>query len=195
MKPILLALSLALCWVNNPVYGQQQSAPNGSAAPVFPIPQSGVSFLTGDSWQQGTQIMRLYGIQSCLRGTYYTDKVGNKQDCGTVSLAMLAALVRDTKPTCSAVAQLPLAPNSRIPEILVICSAHIGNNSLDLGTILVSRGFAFAAFTNEAKPVYMPYLVAEATAKQARAGLWAFTDLPHPNLILFNAMKDRIPRK
>jgi hypothetical protein len=46
-----------------------------------------------------------------------------------------------------------------------------------------------AAFSNDAKPVYMPYLVAELAAKNRETGLWAAPDLPHPNLILFGALK------
>jgi hypothetical protein len=29
---------------------------------VFAVPQSGVTFLTGDSWQQAGHTMRLYGV-------------------------------------------------------------------------------------------------------------------------------------
>lgn len=158
---------------------------------VFRIPETNISFLSGDTWQQGDQKMRLYGIQSCIRGTFYTDKSSLKQDCGTVSLAMLAAIIRDTKPSCSPIAQLPERNPAEKPTILVVCSAHVGNHSLDLGTVLITQGFAFAALSTDAKPVYMPYLVAEATAKQARTGLWAYSDLPHPNFVLFQAMQTK----
>ena len=50
-------------------------------------------------------------------------------------------------------------------------SAHVGSSTLDLGTVLITEGFAFAAFNNDAKPVYMPYLVAEILARKNRAGL------------------------
>ncbi|MBA8904158.1 thermonuclease family protein [Phyllobacterium sp. P30BS-XVII] len=166
----------------------------GASAQVFSIPENNVAFLTGDTWQQDGQKLRLYGIQSCIRGTTYTDKSGLKQDCGTVSLAMLAAMVRDTKPTCSPIAQLPAQKPDVEPTILVVCSSHVGDQSLDLGTALITQGFAFAAFSNDAKPVYMPYLVAEATAKQGKAGLWAYSDMPHPNLILFGAMQSKTQR-
>jgi hypothetical protein len=39
------------------------------------------------------------------------------------------------------------------------------------------------------KSVYMPYLIAELVAKKNKAGLWAAPDMPHPNLILFGALK------
>lgn len=166
-----------------------------SGGQVFAIPHTGISFLSGDTWQQGSQKLRLYGIQSCIRGTVYTDKSGFKQDCGTVSLAMLAATIRDTKPTCSPIAQLPSSALQDSPTILVVCSAHVGDKSLDLGTVLITQGFAFAAFSNDAKPVYIPYLVAEATAKQAKAGLWAYPDMPHPNLVLFGAMQNKTTKQ
>jgi endonuclease YncB( thermonuclease family) len=159
-----------------------QTAPT----PLFNVPQAGVAFMTGDSWTQGGQTLRLYGVQSCLRGTKFTNPAGAKADCGEASLLYLAALVRDTKPQCAPVAQIG-APRT----ILVVCSAHVGASTLDLGTILITEGFAFAAFKNDAKPVYMPYLVAELVAKNNKAGLWAAPDLPHPNPILFGAVKAR----
>lgn len=186
----IAALCVALTAVSS--HAQETEGPKTNAsAQVFRIPESNVSFLTGDTWQQGNQKLRLYGIQSCIRGTIYTDKSGLKQDCGTVSLAMLAAIIRDTKPTCSPIAQLPAAKLGEEPTILVVCSSHVGDQSLDLGTVLITQGFAFAAFSNAAKPVYMPYLVAEATAKQSKVGLWAYADMPHPNLVLFGAMQSK----
>ena len=46
----------------------------------------------------------------------------------------------------------------------------------------------FAAFTDRAKPVYMPYLVAELLAKKQKSGLWAASDMPYPNAIILNAI-------
>ncbi|MCJ9719997.1 thermonuclease family protein [Agrobacterium sp. SHOUNA12C] len=151
---------------------------------VFAVPQTGVSFLTGDSWQQAGQTMRLYGVQACIRGTTYTDTSGQKQDCGAVSLAMLAAIVKDTKPSCAPVAQLMPPAAGEPPTILVICSAHVGNNALDFGTLLITQGFAFAALANSGKPVYLPYSIEESIARQSRIGLWAYPDMPHPNRVL-----------
>ena len=156
----------------------------GAHAPVFDVPQVGVAFATGDTWTQNGQTMRLYGVQSCIRGTTFTNQAGVKTDCGEASLAYLAAITRDTKPQCAPVAQI-----GEKLAILVVCSAHVGSSTLDLGTILITEGFAFAAFNNEAKPVYMPYLVAENLARTSRAGLWAAPDMPHPNSILFTAVK------
>ena len=161
------------------------SAQNAST-PLFEVPQAGVAFTTGDEWTQNGQTIRLYGVQSCIRGTTFTNQAGAKADCGEASLSYLAALVRDTRPQCAPVAQI-----GNPPAILVVCSAHVGSATLDLGTILITEGFAFAAFNNDAKPVYMPYLVAELIAKKNHAGLWAARDLPRPNSILFGAVKAR----
>ena len=51
----------------------------------------GITLETADTWISNGERFRLYGIQSCLRGTAYTDGQGNRQDCGEASLAMLAA--------------------------------------------------------------------------------------------------------
>jgi len=156
------------------------SLPARSAGASFEVPQSGVTFLTGDSWQQGSQHLRVYGVQSCLRDTFYTDGSGQRQDCGTVSTALLAALVRDLKPTCKPVAQVAAGP-SQPTTSLVICTGKIGGSKLDLGATLITQGFAFAAVDNNGHPVYLPYLIEEGIAQQAHKGLWAFHDLPHPS--------------
>ena len=154
--------------------------------PVFDVPQVGVAFVTGDTWTLNGQTFRLYGVQSCIRGTTFTNRMGAKTDCGEASLAYLAAVIRDTRPRCA-----PVAKIGEEAAILVVCSAHVGSSRLDLGTILITEGFAFAAFNSEAKPVYMPYLVAENLARKSRAGLWAAPDMPHPTSILFKAVQGR----
>jgi endonuclease YncB( thermonuclease family) len=154
------------------------------AQPAFGIPNEGVTFETGDTWQQNDQRMRLYGVQACIRGTTFTNQAGGTIDCGEASLSYLAAVIRDTSPSCVPVAQIAGTPAT----IIVVCTVQVGRQTLDLGTILISQGFAFASFSNDAKPVYMPYLVAELSAKQAKRGLWAASDLPHPNTLLFQSV-------
>ncbi|SEF11703.1 hypothetical protein SAMN05444161_8619 [Rhizobiales bacterium GAS191] len=136
-----------------------------------------LSFETGDSWVQAGQRMRLYGVQACLRGTSYVNAAGASGDCGEASLAYLAAVIRDLKPRCTPVAQTAA-------EIVVVCSAELAGSTLDLGTILTTQGYAFAAFGPDNRPVYMPYLVAELVAKKARSGLWAARSFSHPNQML-----------
>ena len=173
-------LSLACAITLAPAANAQSPAP---AAPAFAIPQTGVAFVTGDTWIQNGQQMRLYGVQSCLRGTSFTNAAGVKTDCGEASLAYLAAIVKDTHPSCTPIAQI-VKPQS----IIVVCNAHVGVSTLDLGTVLIAQGFAFAAFTDQAKPVYMPYLVAEMLAKKQKTGLWAAPDMPYPNAILLSTI-------
>lgn len=153
--------------------------------PVFEIPQSGVEFQTGDTWKQNGQTFRLYGVQSCIRGTIFTNPAGAKLDCGEASIAYLAALIRDTKPRCTAVAQ-----TASPPLIYTVCAAHVGANTLDLGTVMVTQGFAFAATDANGKPVNLQYAVAEGEAQKAIRGLWIARDLPHPTAILNKALRD-----
>ena len=51
----------------------------------------GVTLSSGESWSAGTSNYRLYGVQSCLRSTSYTNAQGQTADCGDASLAMFAA--------------------------------------------------------------------------------------------------------
>ncbi|SDR63432.1 Endonuclease YncB, thermonuclease family [Rhizobiales bacterium GAS113] len=157
--------------------------------PSYPLAETGVSLATGDSWAYGGQRFRLYGVQSCLRGTFFTNGAGQRADCGEASLAYLAAVLKDTRPTCSGIARLSSPADSTDATILVVCSAKVGSNMLDLGTILIAEGFAFAAYSNDGKPAYLPYAVAEREAARRKAGLWAFADLPHPTEILINAAR------
>src|SRR6516165_5471631 len=76
------------------------------ARPTYPIPAVGVGLSTGDSWSYGGQQFRLYGVQACVRGTFFTNGAGQKRDCGEASLAYLAAVLKDTRPTCHGVGQL-----------------------------------------------------------------------------------------
>lgn len=162
----------------------QQTGGSGGKLPIFDIPLSGVTFETGDTWRQAGETFRLYGVQSCIRGTSFTNAIGAKADCGEASLAYFAALIRDTKPRCTAIAR-SAAP----PLIYAVCAAHIGKTTLDLGTILVTQGFAFTAADVRGRPVNLSYAVAEADAKAHRRGLWASPDLPLPNAILARAAR------
>jgi endonuclease YncB( thermonuclease family) len=165
------------------LYAQQAAEPKAKI-PVFDIALSGVTFETGDTWSQGSERFRLYGVQSCIRGTSFTNAAGSKGDCGEASLAYFAALIRDTKPRCTTIARAG-AP----PLTYAVCAAHIGQTPLDLGTILITQGFAFAAADSHGRAVNVAYAVAEADAKANRRGLWASIDLPHPNAILARAAR------
>ena len=167
---------------------QTQGLP-ATALPVFDFPQDGVEFLTGDTWRVGGQTYRLYGIQSCIRGTDFTNAAGAKKDCGEASLAYTAAIVRDGRPRCTTVAQV-----GNPPVIYAVCAATVGRSILDLGMILITEGFAFAAADANGKPINLTYAVAEGDAQRARRGLWSATDLPHPTRILMEAARAAVRR-
>ena len=160
------------------------SATRSHADETFHIPRDHVQFLTADSWSDGQVTVRLYGVQSCLRGKVYTDHLGRKQDCGVVSAAMLAAVVRDTDPACRPVATVLDPQTAKSSAAIVVCTVHLGESEIDLGSLLITQGFAFAALANGGKPVYMPYRIQETIARQARVGLWAFDDVPLPSMDL-----------
>ncbi|MBR7653735.1 thermonuclease family protein [Brucella oryzae] len=173
MKHALITLGLVLC------------SPTAIAAPegYFDL-QPGVTLESGDTWVAEGQRYRLYGVQSCLRGTTFTDRTGYKKDCGEASLAVFAAYIKDTKPVCAPVAQT--ADTS-----YVICYATIGGNRLDLATILITSGYAFAALKADGLPYYPAYAVAEQDAREKRAGLWQFEDVQHPAIMLSKSANER----
>lgn len=144
----------------------------------------GVTLETGDTWIAEGKRYRLYGVQACLRGTAYTDRSGEKRDCGEASLAMLAAYIRDTHPVCAPVAE-------SAGTAFVACYATIRAERLDLANILIASGFAFAALDAGGMPFHAPYAVVEQKARESRAGLWQFDDVQHPSILLSRAANER----
>jgi hypothetical protein len=104
-----------------PALGSAQTRAQ-SALPVLDFPQSGFTFHTGDSWSANGQAFRLYGVQSCIRGTFFTNSAKARTDCGEVSLAYLAAIVRDAKPRCTAIAQAGAPPASVTSGMTIRCA-------------------------------------------------------------------------
>jgi hypothetical protein len=155
----------------------------------LPFPANAV-FETGDTWVANGQRFRLYGVQSCLRGTFFTNVQGSRVDCGESSVAMLAAMVRDLKPLCTV--------SARSSDVsFVVCVANVSVQGrvtrLDLATALITAGYSFAAFNPDGRPVHEPYFVAQVAASQARRGFHAFTDVPDPNVILLRALRSQSP--
>jgi endonuclease YncB( thermonuclease family) len=157
------------------------SAAQGIADETFHIPRDHVRFLTGDSWVDGSSMIRLYGVQACLRGKTYTDQRGRKHDCGVVAAVVLAAIVHDTDPICRSVATILDQRTTSRSTVIAICTVHLGGREMDLGSMLITQGYAFAALANDGKPVYMPYRIQEMIAREAKSGLWAFDDVPLPS--------------
>lgn len=142
--------------------------------------QPGVRLESGDSWTDGDERFRIFGVQACLRGTSYTDKTGTRRDCGDASLAVLAAYIADTKPICAHVARSAEA-------VLVSCYSIIGSDRLDLANLIISSGFAFASLNANGLPHHAPYAVAEQMAREKGVGLWQFDDVQHPAILLGQA--------
>jgi len=184
LSPKAIALVAALS--TSPTLAQTKPSP------WFPVPAD-ANYETGDTWTAGGKRYRLYGVQSCLRGTSFTNAKGVKRDCGEASLAMLVSLVRDLRPMCYSAANVDYGRT-----VLVFCFATMeqGNSKgsrVDLGTALISIGYAFASVTQGGSPIYAPYLIAEGQAKNTKSGLWAFPDMPDPNAIILLNYKSPKP--
>lgn len=127
------------------------------SAPVAAAPAGyfdllpGVALESGDSWTDAGTRYHLYGVQACLRGTSYTDRSGKSDDCGEASLAVLAAFIADTRPTCA-----PVATITNVTH--VVCYASVGVDRLDLGNLMITSGYAFAACVRTACPILPPML-------------------------------------
>ncbi len=174
---LTLSIAIACSAVSKSITSAQQA--------WQPIPASAV-FETGDTWNVDGQTYRLFGVQACIRGTSVTTDNG-KHDCGDLSLHMLTGLVKTWRPLCAVV-----GVNSSIKY--VVCYADIkvagGRQRVELGTALISSGFAFAAQNSLGGPASIAYWAAEQEAEKAKAGLWAYPDLPNPNEVLLKALKE-----
>jgi endonuclease YncB( thermonuclease family) len=179
---LIVALPLGLHWVESI---RAQTAPSPIAV------SADARFLSGDSWQApatptgAAATYRLYGVQSCLRGTFVVVD-GQRRDCGAISMVYLAGLVRLGRPQCRAVAETA-APR----QTLVICRTSLGGQEVDLGQAVIAAGFAFAGYAPSGEPVALAYVAAEEIARKEKAGLWRYADLPHPTPILLGALKQR----
>ncbi|KUM26679.1 hypothetical protein AU467_20325 [Mesorhizobium loti] len=162
---------------------QAQDAPD-SAVPTPLAVSKSAQLLTGDTWRDGGHLFRLYGVQSCLRGTSAEEPNGNKIDCGNTSLAHLAALFDSAAVTCQPIGY------ALDEAVFVVCGAQLNGETIDVGTALIATGYAFAATTAKGKAVNENYLVAEINAKMKRAGLWS-TTFRHPVKLLLNKRSER----
>lgn len=159
------------------------SAPAAAAPPdgYFEL-RTGVTLESGNSWSDGGQYFRLFGMQACVRGTFYTDRARTRRDCGEASLAVLAAYIADTKPVCAQVAR-------SVGTVFVSCYATIGADRLDLANLMISSGFAFASLDARGLPHHAPYAVVEQAARERKIGLWQFEDVQHPAVLLGQAAR------
>ncbi len=155
----------------------------------LPFPPNAI-LETGDTWVANDQRFRLYGVQSCLRGTFFTNAQGQRVDCGEAGVAMLASMVKDLKPLCTVSAR-----SSDVRYVVCIVNVTVQGRAtrLDLATALITAGYSFAAFSPDGRPVHEPYFVAQVAAQQAKRGFHAFLDVPDPNVILLRALRSQEP--
>lgn len=138
-----------------------------------------VSFETGDSWQYEGRKFRLIGVQACIRGTIYRAPDGAERDCGMQSIASLAALFSTDSIGCQPVGR------AKDDATFVVCAAQLDNTTVDVGTVLISSGAAFAAVFPSGAPVSAAYAVAESSARDKASGLWSGT-FAHPVSVLLD---------
>ncbi|MCA3592673.1 MAG: thermonuclease family protein, partial [Methylocystis sp.] len=180
VSPLVAVLSASITLSPSTSHAQDQ---------WLPFPPNAV-FETGDTWVANGQRFRLYGVQSCLRGTFFTNVQGGRVDCGESSVALLTAMVRDLKPFCNVSAR-----SGDLAYVVCVTNVTVQGRvtRLDLATALITAGCSFAAFNPGGRPVHEPYLVAQVAAQQAKRGFHAFTDVPDPNLILLRALRSQAP--
>lgn len=142
-----------------------------------PFP-AGAQFETADTWVSEGRRYRLYGVQACLRGTRITVQNGSARDCGELNIIMAQAIIRDTRPVCEDVKDID--QNNAV----VVCQTTSGKHRYDLATYLIAQGWGFAAVDDHGQLIVPGYRIAEDSARAARAGLWASSDLPHPVSVL-----------
>ncbi|MCO5966150.1 thermonuclease family protein [Sinorhizobium meliloti] len=147
-----------------------------AAAINFP---SDVTFETGDAWSYEGRKYRLFGVQSCIRGTVFRAPDGQEEDCGLHSVASLMALFSTGTIACQPVG------TTKEGATFVVCAANIDGATVDVGTALISSGAAFAATLPSGTPVSTAYAVAELSARESRSGLWAGS-FDHPVSLLLN---------
>lgn len=162
-----------------PARAQDNAVSTGS---WYPVPYN-AKFLTGDSWQYETVTYRLWGVQSCLRGTKFINAYNKERDCGEASLVVLASMIKDLKPACSTVTEDVPQRTRFVVCLSTIQSGPAKGQRIDLATALITQGYAFAAHTTDGSLVHVPYGVAEEQARDRKAGLWQF-DFPNPNAII-----------
>lgn len=152
---------------------------DGGPAPseFAPFPAQ-AQFETGDSWVSGGRRYRLYGLQACLRGTSVTITGDTVRDCGELNVIMMQSLIRDTKPVCMNVQEID--QNNAV----VACQTTAGQRRYDLATYMIAQGWGFAAVDGVGQLIVPGYRIAEESARTARAGLWAYPDMPHPVAVL-----------
>lgn len=182
----IFGAALCFCWTT-----QSSGQSHSGDSRWLPIPET-ATFETGDTWTHQGQRYRLYGVQSCLRATFFTNEHGLKRDCGEASLAMLVALIRDLKPLCYTAAQIAGDTTHYVVCFAQMASGKSKGSRVDLGMSIVTLGYAVASTALDGRPVHQPYAEAENLARRSKAGLWAYPDFPEPMTIILRAYSKAI---
>lgn len=169
LVPVLFAALLTPALAHSPI--GESPPPRGFAV------RPGATLETGDTFVQDGVRYRLWGVQACLPGTRAQLTGGRIEDCGAVSLAGLAALLRDGTASCIEIARSTWRGD---PYAFVSCTVRIDGGEVELGTALIASGFAFAALGPDGRPVHPPYAAAETVARESWEGLWAAQAFDHP---------------
>ena len=169
LRSLARATAALLAW-QAAAHGQEPQTP-------FLVARN-IQIESGDTWTQDGAKFRLYGVQSCLRGTNFLQDAQHA-DCGLASIAEFAALIQTSTASCQ---PLGLANDG---AMFVACGAKVDNLTIDVGAALIASGYAFAAVDKAGAPINANYLVTELVAKNRGQGLWAgaFT---HPVQMLVN---------
>lgn len=139
-----------------------------------------VEFTTGDTWSDNGVTYRLYGVQSCIRGTTAANPRGVQFNCGDASIAQIAALFVFANIACQPVGY------AMDKATIVVCGATIKSDTIDLGTAVIASGYGFASTTIKGDVVNQAYMVAEIDAMMKRKGLWDMS-FQHPVKMLLRA--------
>jgi endonuclease YncB( thermonuclease family) len=117
-----------------------------------------VQVIDGDSLRNGSEQIRLVGIDAPELRQTCRDVQGREWSCGRAAKARLAELVAQGDVACSP------RGRDRYGRTLAVCSAH---NVPDLGEVMVREGYAVNYAID-----YGGYPAAEREAQSARSGVW-----------------------
>ena len=117
-----------------------------------------VQVIDGDSLRNGSEQIRLVGIDAPELRQTCRDLQGREWSCGRAAKARLAELVAQGDVACSP------RGRDRYGRTLAVCSAR---NIPDLGEVMVREGYAVNYAID-----YGGYPAAEREAQSARSGVW-----------------------
>ena len=138
------------------------------ARPIPLIPADGfvhgtARIVDGDTIEVAHTKIRLEGIDAPEAGQMCQDAAGNSWECGTLATRELAAMTQGRTVDCHATSL------DKYGRVLAICYV----DKVDINAEMVARGYAWA-FVKYSQI----YVAQEATARQAKRGIWQGTAMP-----------------